>query len=100
MSEEERVMKRISKILSEREPKAAASVARQVADSCDADTASEEPDDPEPPKTEPHRLEDDSSKPAFMRTQHRMTIGKQILERASDPAQKRSASPPSRGRWR
>lgn len=81
MSKEERVMKRISKILSKFEPETAARVARQVADSYDADTASEEPDDPEPPKTEPQQPEDDSSKPAFMRTQHRMTIGKEILER-------------------
>ena len=81
MSEEKRVMKRISKILSELEPEAAASVARQVADSYRADAAPEEPDAPEPPNIEPQQPEDDSFKPSFMRTQHRMTIGKQILER-------------------
>ena len=77
----ERAMKRISKILSELEPEAAASVARQVADSYDADMASEQPGDPEPPKIEPQQPEDDSSRPSFMRTHYRMTIGKEILER-------------------
>ena len=84
MSEEERVMKRISKILSELEPEAAASVSRQVADSYSVDTASEETDDPEPPKIEPQQPEDDSFKPSFMRTQHRMTIGRKILEREKE----------------
>jgi hypothetical protein len=74
-------MKRISRILSKLEPEAAASVARRVADSYGADMASEGPDDPEPPKIEPQQSEDDSHKPSFMLTQHRMTIGKQILER-------------------
>ena len=72
---------RISKILSKLEPEAAASVARQVADSYGADVAPEEPADAEPAETEPHQPEDDSFKPSFMRTQHRMTIGKQILDR-------------------
>ncbi len=81
MREEERVMKRISRILSKLEPQAAASVARQVADSYGADTVSEELDDREPPMIDPQQPEDDSYKPSFMRTQHRMTIGKQILER-------------------
>ena len=81
MGKEERVMKRISRILSKLEPRAAASVARQVADSYGADTVSEALDDPEPPMIEPQQPEDDSHRPSFMRTQHRMTIGKQILER-------------------
>ncbi len=81
MSEEERVMKRILNMLSELEPEAAASVARQVADSYGAHAAPEEPAAPEPPNIEPQQPEDDSFKPSFMRTQHRMTIGKQILER-------------------
>ena len=80
-SKEERVMKRISRILSKLEPETAASVARQVADSYRADTASEGPDDPELPKIEPQQSEDDSPTPSFLQTQHRMTIGKQILDR-------------------
>ncbi len=81
MAKAERVMKKISKMLSKLEPEEAASVARQVADSYDADTVSDEPDGPEPPKIEPQQPEDDSSKPSFMRTQHRMTVGKEILDR-------------------
>lgn len=81
MRKQERAMKKISKILSRLEPEAAASVARQVADSYGADAPPEEPDAPGPPKIEPAQPEDDSFRPSFMRTQHRMTIGKQILER-------------------
>ena len=81
MRTEERVMKRISRILSRLEPEAAASVARQVAKSYGADTVAEEPDDSEPPKMKPGQPADDSHRPSFMNTQHRMTIGKEILER-------------------
>lgn len=78
---EERVMKKISRILSKLEPEAAATVARRVADSYGALMASEGPDDPELPKIEPQQSEDDSTMPSFMLTQNRMTIGKQILDR-------------------
>ena len=81
MSKEERAMKKISRILAKLEPEAAAGVARQVAGSYGADTASEAPDDLEPPKIAPQQPEDDSSTPSFLRTQYRMDIGKQILER-------------------
>ena len=81
LSKEERVMKRISKMLSKLEPEAAASIARQVADSYRTDVSLGETDGTQPPKLEPQQPEDDSFKPAFMRTQHRMTIGKEILER-------------------
>ena len=81
MRTEERVMKKISRILSKLEPEAAASVARQVASSYGVAVVSEEPDDLDPPELEPRPPADDSPKPSFMHTQHRMTIGKEILER-------------------
>lgn len=84
-SEQDRVMKKISKILSELEPETAAGVARQVADSYAAAASPEEPADAEPAETETQQPEDDSFKPAFLRTQHRMTIGREILEREKEP---------------
>jgi len=70
---EETATKKIEKILSRLEPEAAARVAQAVAEQFALEPAGAQPQT----ASRPH----DDDRPSFLRTEHRIQVGKELLEK-------------------
>jgi hypothetical protein len=80
MTREEKAYRKINRILSRLEPDAAAGVARRLMDSFGRPLTAQRQEAAQSERAQTERPAGNDNRPSFLRTQHRMEFGKQLVE--------------------